>query len=208
MVVWPMRIFIGLLSGVMLTGCVMRDSKASQVAPANVPLASFAGTYSNMATYASKSLVESVVDAKPGVADKSVVAGKPYVPDKINEYFTFRPYRQIMNPDFFRILPQTNGDILVEAWETNTLIGNAILKTNSDYTLDAGMINLKRKSYCGGGDSPGLFFGGEQTRICLDDKKNLIIISSWSGAGLFTIIPFGGYSKGMVVFPRVLDDEH
>lgn len=193
---------LAILTMVTMTGCVMSDSKVPRT-PTNVPLTAFSGTYWNTATYASTSPIIAFIG---GTHERGTyVPGRgTYVPDQIQDAFYFPAYiPRADSVDRFQIRPLKDGDISVEAFKSDALIASITLKTNQDYTFNAGVIDLGRKWDWGGHDSPGFIIEKKHIRLCLDGESNLIIITSDSAAGLFTIIPFGGTSEGMTVFPRI-----
>jgi len=71
------------------------------------------------------------------------------------------------------------------------------LETTSD-----GKIQLRKTTDCGTGDAPAIGCVTSTTTLFVNPDRDLIIVKSIYGAGLYTIIPLGGYSESFAKFPR------
>jgi hypothetical protein len=180
-----MKIVLPLLSLLVfaLTGCVMIDSRAVGTRSHARELKDFAGSYTNIASYRSESLL--------GLQNTS----------RLDELLERRERRD------------GNGTVEITVCDSNVfaavIIGGETAITHryvlgKDFQYKDGTIAFPRHYEAEPGhDSPTFgFIGTGRQRLMLDERGNLVVLANGAALGSLAIFPVAFYTHWMSVFPR------
>lgn len=174
-----------LFPAVLLSGCVMIDSKASRVEPRDVKLSAFAGSYSPQASYRSRYWA--------GLQEH----------DRLEDYLRLGPVVPSTKLDSVRLTITPRRTLVVEGIRKGEVSVRRELVENTDFEFEKGLIVLRREYEAGGRDSPGFGAMTNSTRLQMDKDDNLVVVRGSAATGFATIFPVAMAAKGMAVFPRV-----
>lgn len=179
-----MKAFLTSLAALLLSGCVMIDSRVSETKPAAVDLPAFAGTYAPTASYSSKYWT--------GLRE----------PNELATFLNLTPALGPIKPDAIRLSFTPQRALVIEALAAGAVQARRELVEKTDFDFASGVITLHRESSAGGHDSPGIGVMTNTIRLQLDATGNLVVIRGSAAAGFATIIPVAMTGKGMAIFPR------